>query len=67
MTMPREIAFFDALIPSLVLAFLAAGGITLMLDRMLGNRGIYRYLWYPALFRVALFACLFSAFGLTVY
>ncbi|MDA8225928.1 MAG: DUF1656 domain-containing protein, partial [Betaproteobacteria bacterium] len=40
--MPREIAFFDALIPSLVLAFLAAGGITLMLDRMLGNRGIYR-------------------------
>lgn len=65
--MPREIAFFDALVPSLVLAFLAAGILTLLLDRILASHGIYRHLWYPALLRIALFACLFSAFGLIVY
>lgn len=67
MSMPREIALLDALVPALVLAFLAAGVITLILDRILASRGIYRHLWYPALFRIALFACLFSAFGLIIY
>lgn len=65
--MPREIALFDALVPALVLAFLAAGGCTLILDRIFASCSTYRHLWYPALFRVALFVCLFSAFGLLIY
>jgi len=65
--MPREIALLDALVPTLLFAFLAAACCSLLLDWLLARFGIYRYLWYPALFRLALFACFFAVFGLLIY
>ncbi len=65
--MPREIALLDALVPPLLFAFVAAGICVLLLDWLFVRYGIYRHLWYPALFRLAVFVCLFSIFGLMIY
>lgn len=65
--MPREIALLDALVPTLLLAFLAAASGSLALDWLFARYGIYRHLWYPALFRLSIFTCLFTAGGLLIY
>ncbi|NNM81677.1 MAG: DUF1656 domain-containing protein [Burkholderiales bacterium] len=65
--MPKEIALFDALVPSLVPAFLAASLLMLLLDRAFAKSGLYRRIWYPALFRASLFFCLFFSIGLCIY
>ena len=65
--MPREIALFDALVPTLLLAFVLAAALSLLLDWLAARHRLYRYLWYPALFRLALFVCLFAGCGLLIY
>lgn len=65
--MPREIALFSVLMPSLLPVFLACGVLYWMLDRVLARAGLYRLVWHPALFRAALFACIFSAAGLLLW
>ncbi len=65
--MPREIAFFDALVPTLLFAFVVAGLLSLALDWICVRYGLYAHLWYPALFRLALFICLFAGLGLWIY
>jgi hypothetical protein len=62
--MPREIAFFDALVPSLLLVFLASLLLQWGLDWLVGRFGVYRHVWHPPLFRLALFVCLFGGLGL---
>jgi len=34
------------------------------IDAIVGRFGLYRYVWHPPLFRVALFVCLFGIAGL---
>lgn len=65
--MPREIALLDALVPTLLFAFLAAGCGALALDWWFTHTRFYRYIWYPALFRLAAFVCMFAACGLWIY
>lgn len=65
--MPREIALFDALVPTLLFAFIAAGCCTLVFDWLLTRHNLYHHIWYPALFRLALFSCLLAMFGLWIY
>jgi hypothetical protein len=65
--MPRELAVLDALVPTLMFAFLAAVAIILALDMAMVRFGLYPYVWYPALFRLAIFVCVFSSLGLWVY
>jgi len=62
--MPREIALLDALVPSLLLAFLASVVFQAVLDRILGSCGVYRHVWHPALFRLSCFVCIFGVCGL---
>lgn len=64
---PRELAFLDAHVPTLFLAFLLAAGAIWLLDKWLAAWSLYDLVWYPALLRVALFFGLFSVFGLMVY
>lgn len=64
---PRELAFLDAHVPTLFVAFLLAAVAIWLLDRGFAAWAIYDLVWYPALFRIALFFCLFSVFGLMVY
>lgn len=65
--MPREISFFDAYIPTLLLLVLVAGALALVADRLLVRIGLYGLVWHPALFRVSLFVCLAALLGLSVY
>jgi protein AaeX len=58
--MLREISLFGALVPSLLLYFLAAIPLFLVIDRLASPLGIYRLVWHPPLVRLALFVCLFS-------
>lgn len=65
--MPREISFFDAYIPTLLLAVVIAGALTLAADLILARIGLYKLVWHPALFRVSLFTCIAALLGLMVY
>jgi hypothetical protein len=65
--MPREISFFDAYVPTLLLLVLVAGALALVADRLLVRIGLYSLVWHPALFRVSLFVCLAALLGLYVY
>ena len=58
--MLREIGLFGALVPSLLLYFVAAIPLFLVIDRIASPLGIYRLVWHPPLVRLALFACLLS-------
>jgi hypothetical protein len=59
--MLREISLFGALVPSLLLYFLAAIPLFLVLDRLASPLGFYRLVWHPPLVRLALFVCLFAS------
>ena len=58
--MLREIALFGALVPSLLLYFLASIALFMVVDRIASPLGFYRLVWYPPLVRLGLFVCLFS-------
>ena len=58
--MLREVGLFGALVPSLLLYFLAAIPLFLVIDRLASPLGFYRLVWHPPLVRLALFTCVFS-------
>jgi hypothetical protein len=62
--MPPEIEFFGVLMPGLLPVFLLSFAVMVLLDLAIGRAGLYRRLWHPSLFRLALFVCLFGAAGL---
>ena len=64
---PREVALFDALVPTLRFGFLAASCGSLIIDWFFSRFNLYRFIWYPALFRLAAFSCMFAASGLWIY
>lgn len=62
--MPREIAFYGALMPGLLPVFVGSLLLMVLLDLLLSHLGLYRRVWHASLFRLALFVCVFSAAGL---
>lgn len=62
--MPHEIAFHGVLLPGLLVVFLGSLLLMVLLDLLVGRLGLYRQVWHPSLFRLALFVCLFGAAGL---
>ena len=65
--MPIEIAFAGTLFPGLLLLFVVICIVLWALDTLAGRRGWYRNVWHPALFRTAIFICLFGGFGLLLF
>lgn len=65
--MPREIALGDALVPSILLVYLGCLLVLWVIDTIVGRFGLYRFVWHPSLFRVAVFFVLFGAVGLLLY
>jgi protein AaeX len=65
--MPREIAIGDVFIPGLLVWFLIALVLLLLIDRVIGRFGLYRYVWHPSLFRLALIVCIFGGMALLLY
>lgn len=62
--MSFEIAVGGLFFPTLLLLFILSLALHTALDGLAARYGWYRHLWYPALFRVAIFICIFSALGL---
>ncbi|HEY0334826.1 MAG TPA: DUF1656 domain-containing protein [Stenotrophomonas sp.] len=62
--MPREIAFAGTLLPGLMVLFLAMVGVFWAADAVAGRYHLYRYVWHPALFRIAIFVLLFGSAAL---
>ncbi|HML80452.1 MAG TPA: DUF1656 domain-containing protein [Thiomonas arsenitoxydans] len=62
--MPREIDLFGVLVPGILVIFFGSLLIAGLIDGLLGSLGGYRYVWHPALFRLAVFLALFAATGL---
>ncbi|MFA9219009.1 MAG: DUF1656 domain-containing protein [Sphingomonadaceae bacterium] len=65
--MPREIAVFGVLLPTLLPLFLASLLIQGALDWVLGLTGAYRHVWHPALVRLCLLVCVFGTLVATLY
>ena len=65
--MPRELSFFGIYVPTLLAALPVAVVLYFALDAALARGGAYRWVWHGDLFRVGLFALIFSAVGLLCY
>ncbi|MRX11149.1 DUF1656 domain-containing protein [Pseudoduganella sp. FT25W] len=65
--MPREIDFFGVLLPGVLPVFLLSAVLQLVLDAVLSYVGAYRLGWHPALVRLCMFVCIFSALLVTLY
>lgn len=65
--MAREIDFFGVLLPGVLPVFLLSGLLQLTLDAVLSHIGAYRGSWHPALVRLCMFVCIFSALLVTLY
>jgi hypothetical protein len=65
--MPREIAILDALVPTLLLAFMVSVILSWAMDWLFSSIELYQYVWYRSLFRFATFICIFSLLGLLIY
>ncbi|MFM0006752.1 DUF1656 domain-containing protein [Paraburkholderia dipogonis] len=62
--MPGEIDLFSLLVPGLLPILAGCVLLFIALDLVLARLGFHRYTWHPALFRVALFAAMFSSASL---
>lgn len=65
--MPREIALGDALVPGLLVLFVLSLGLLWLLDWLAGRFGLYRLVWHPPVFRLALFVCGFGSVALLLF
>jgi hypothetical protein len=62
--MSGEIDFLSLLVPGLLPILIGCVLLFILLDLVLAKVGVYRYTWHPSLFRVALFAAMFSGVSL---
>lgn len=65
--MPREIALGDALVPGLLLLFVFSLALLWLIDWLAGRFGLYRLVWHPPVFRLALFVCVFGSLALLLF
>jgi hypothetical protein len=65
--MPREIALGDALVPGLLVWFVLSLVLLWAVDWVAGRFGLYRHVWHPPLFRLAVFICLFGSVALLLF
>ena len=62
--MPRELYIFGMVIPTLLLLFIFSVLALWLLDSAASRHGLYRLVWHPSLFRLAVFTIVFSGLGL---
>ncbi|MBU2737912.1 DUF1656 domain-containing protein [Acidithiobacillus concretivorus] len=65
--MPVEIVLFGAVLPTLLPIFGLSVILYLIVDKWTGRWDLDQWVWHPALFRLALFICVFALLGLEVY
>ncbi|POZ60152.1 DUF1656 domain-containing protein [Chromobacterium alticapitis] len=65
--MPREIAVYGILLPTLLPLFVLSLLLQAGADWLLGKLGVYEKVWHPALFRWCLLAVIFGGLALPLY
>ena len=65
--MPHELSIGGVLLPGLLPWFVLSLLVLWGVDAVAGRFALYRHVWHPALFRVALFVCFFCGFGLLLF
>lgn len=65
--MPREIDLFSLFVPGLLPILVVCTLLFVVLDLALARLRLYRFVWHPSLFRLALFAALFSGAALLLH
>lgn len=65
--MPREIAMFGILMPSLLIVFFASVLINIGIDWLCGHFDVYQYVWHRSLFRLCTLVCIFGALAFLLY
>ena len=58
-----EIQLLDIYAPAPLVWALVAGILMLVLKAVLRRSGLYRWIWYPGLFDLALYCCLWTGIG----
>ncbi len=61
--MRPEYDVMGVFVPTLMLLALVCYGFFLILHRMLAQMGLYRHVWHPALFDIALYFTVLGAAG----
>ncbi|MGF6431229.1 DUF1656 domain-containing protein [Bradyrhizobium elkanii] len=56
--MRYELDLFGVLVPSLLLWSVIAYALARLVSKLIARAGLYRRVWHPALFDLALFICL---------
>ena len=59
--MSGDVSLFGVYVPALLVAAIAAGGVLLVLRRVLARIGFYRFVWHRTLVDVALYVLLLGA------
>jgi hypothetical protein len=59
-----EVSLYGLYVPPLLLLALLALGIARLLGRVLARLGVYRLVWHPALFDLALFVIVLGSLAL---
>jgi hypothetical protein len=60
-----EIQILDIFAPIALVWAVMAGVLVVLLKALLQRSGLYRWVWYPGLFDLALFCCLWTGIGFT--
>jgi hypothetical protein len=59
--MRYELDLFGVLVPSLLLWSVLAFVLARIISKLIARAGLYRRIWHPALFDVALYVCLIAS------
>ena len=59
--MNYQLDLFGVLVPSLLLWSVVAYALARLVSNLIARAGLYRRIWHPALFDVALYVCLIAS------
>ena len=65
--MPRDLAVFGLIIPTIVAVLLGCIAGMILLDRLFKRVSLYNAVAHPALFCIAVFVILFASISLCIY
>ena len=65
--MPLDITLYGVQMPTLLPIFVIITILQIAVDGIIAQTGIYKYVWHPGLFKIALLVCFFSSVCLFIY
>lgn len=65
--MPLDITVYGIQMPTLLPIFVLVAILQVTIDSFIAQTGLYRHVWHPGLFKMALFVCFFTLPCLYIY